>query len=282
MLTIIIPAWNEERAVAQTVAAALAVGPLLGGPVEVLVVDDGSTDQTAARAEATGARVLRHPANRGYGAALKTGIRNATYAELAIVDCDGTYPLARIPDLLALRAQGFDLVVGARQGKHVDTWWYKRLMRRVLKGIVEFATGTAIADVNSGLRVFARADVEPLLPHLSNAFSFTTSQTLAYLMTGKFVTWTPIAYDARVGVTKVRIIRDSLRTFQYITEALLYYNPIKLFLIYAIGVGSVGAAGALLLVCTQWWLPWLAVWWAAAALVLAIGFGVTALREMRE
>ena len=279
MLTIIIPAWNEERAVAQTVAAAREVEVLLGAAVEVLVVDDGSTDGTAAAAVAAGARVIRHPGNRGYGAALKTGIRAATYGELAIADCDGTYPLARIVDLLAARRAGFDLVVGARQGSHVDAWWYKKWMRRVLKALVEFATGTPIPDVNSGLRLFSRDQVTPLLPHLSNAFSFTTSQTLAYLMTGRFVTWLPIDYHARIGPTKVRIVRDSLRTFQYITEALLHFNPLKLFLLYTALVAGVGVLGALLLCCSPWALPWLGLWTGVAAVVFAMGLAVTALRD---
>ena len=278
MLTIVVPAWNEEAAVAATVAAALGVGAQIGAAVEVLVVDDGSTDATAARAEGAGARVIRHPCNLGYGAALKTGIRAATYDEIAMTDCDGTYPLSALPALLAARASGFDLAIGARQGRHLDSSAYKQVMRTLLKQIVQFTTGQRIPDVNSGLRVFSRRDVTPLLPHLSNAFSFTTSQTLAYLMTGRFVVWLPIDYAARLGKTKVRIVRDSLRTLQYITEALLVYNPLKLFLMVAIALAGVGVVGALALACTGHWLTWLAIWLATASGVFALGLAAYAIR----
>jgi hypothetical protein len=109
---------------------------------------------------------------------------------------------------------------------------------------VEFTTGRRIPDVNSGLRVFSRREALPLLDNLCDTFSFTTSLTLAYLMTARFVGYLPIAYHTRVGTTKVRLLRDSLRTLQFIVQAILYYNPLKLFLLIC---GLLSAGGLLLL-----------------------------------
>jgi len=119
-----------------------------------------------------------------------------------------------------------------------------------LKWLVEFTTGRRIADVNSGFRVFSRGEVLPYLDHLCNTFSFTTSVTLAYMMTSKFVGYVPIAYHPRIGNTKVRLFRDSLRTLQYIVQAILYYNPLKMFLLIS-GLLFV-AASVLMILALQW------------------------------
>ena len=99
---------------------------------------------------------------------------------------------------------------------------------------MEYTTGRRVPDVNSGLRVFSKRTIEPYLPTLSDTFSFTTSLTLAYMMTGRFVAYEPIGYRKRKGRSKVRIVRDSLRTLQYILQALVYYNPLKIFLLFSL------------------------------------------------
>lgn len=232
MITIVVPAYNESGAIAGTVEslrAMLEAEPLEGA--EILVVDDGSADDTAAAAEAAGARVVRHPTNVGYGRALKSGIRAASHDTIVIIDADLTYPAEAIPDLLAEYDKGFDMVVGARQGEHVNPTPFKGPLRRLLKAMVEFVAERRIPDVNSGLRVFSKATVGGYLSHLCDTFSFTTSLTLAYMLTGRFVGYLPIAYHERVGKTKVRMLWDSLRTLQYIAQAVIYYNPLKLFVL---------------------------------------------------
>jgi len=234
MISVVIPAFNEKDAIADTVRRVketLAAAKFEGG--EVIVVDDASTDGTERLAEEAGARVVRHPQNAGYGRSLKDGILAARHDTIVITDADGTYPLERIPDLVARYKQGFNLVVGARRGKNLDPYFLKKVLRGILKWLVEFTTGRDIPDINSGLRVFSKKECVPFFPNLSNAFSFTTSQCLAYMMTGKFVAFEPIDYFVRVGQGKVRLLRDSLRTLQYITEAILFYNPIKLFLVFS-------------------------------------------------
>jgi hypothetical protein len=108
------------------------------------------------------------------------------------------------------------------------------MLRVLLKALVEFTAGRTIPDINSGLRIFSRQDIVPYFQYLCETFSFTTSLTLAYMMNGMFVTYIPIDYQKRVGMTKVRLFRDSLRTLQFIVEAILYYNPIKIFLAFCV------------------------------------------------
>ena len=106
-------------------------------------------------------------------------------------------------------------------------------LRRLLRFIVEFTAGRSIPDINSGLRVFRRSTALGYFDHLCDTFSFTTSMTLAYMMTGKFVAYVPIDYNKRVGKSKVRLLRDSMKTLQYIVEAAIYYNPLKMFVLMA-------------------------------------------------
>ena len=246
MISVVIPAFNEAKAIRQTVEEVRAA---LGSTThEILVVDDGGRDATGEQAAAAGARVITHPHNVGYGGALKSGIRAAAYDIIIITDADGTYPNGDIPKLLTEFQRGFNMVVGARSGSHYQESALKAPLRWLLKWLVEFTTGSRIPDVNSGLRVFSRAEALPLLDSLCNTFSFTTSITLAYLMTGRFVGYVPIAYHPRVGETKVRLFRDSLRTLQFIVQAILYYNPLKLFLL----ICAASLAGGVLLMAIGW------------------------------
>ena len=242
MISVVIPAYNEAGAIHATVEQ--VARSLAAVKHEVVVVNDGSADGTAQRAAEAGARVISHPHNLGYGAALKTGIRSAVFDTIVITDADGTYPNQEIPRLLEVFAGGFNMVVGARSGSHYHESAFKMPLRRLLKWLVEFTTGRSIPDVNSGLRVFSKAEVLPFFDHLCNTFSFTTSVTLTYMMTAKFVRYVPIDYHERIGETKVRLFRDSLRTLQYIVQAILYYNPLKLFILIC---GALLATGVLAL-----------------------------------
>jgi polyisoprenyl-phosphate glycosyltransferase len=246
-ISIVIPAYNEGANIAETVEQAMRLFKDAGiEDPDVLVIDDGSSDETSARADGGGARLIRHPTNAGYGRSLKDGIVAAKQDTIVITDADGTYPLDSIPKLLAEYAKGFDMVVAARTGNVYHGPWVKRALRLLLKFLVEFTAGRQVPDVNSGLRVFSRSTVMPYFPHLSEGFSFTTSMTLAYMMTGKFVTYLDVAYYERVGKTKVRLFRDSLRTLQFIVEAIVYYNPIKIFILisFICGLLMIATLGA--------------------------------------
>jgi glycosyltransferase involved in cell wall biosynthesis len=230
-ISVVIPSYNEESAIELTIQAVVGTCRRLGAAnFEIVVVDDGSSDRTGVLARDAGARVVTHPHNVGYGRSLKDGIAAARYETIVILDADGTYPVERIPDLLQQYARGFDMVVGHRAGKHYNDTVMKAPLRRILKFLVEFTTGRTVPDINSGLRVFNRDVAATYFHHLCDTFSFTTSLTLAYMLTSRFVTYVPIEYHQRIGNTKVRLFRESLRTLQYIVQAIIYYNPLKIFI----------------------------------------------------
>jgi len=231
-ISVVIPAYNEEEAIGETIAE---VRSTLEGmeldAYQIVVVDDGSTDRTGKIAEQYGADVVRHPSNGGYGISLKDGIARATHDAIVIMDADGTYPASKIPLIYEIYEEGFDMVVGAREGEHYDESFFKSILRCLLRWLVEFSSGRGVPDINSGLRIFSKKTILSYYDVLCNTFSFTTSLTLAYAMTGRFIGYTPIPYGKRRGKTKVRLFRDSLKTLQFVLEAILYFNPIKIFLL---------------------------------------------------
>ncbi len=234
MISIVIPALNEESAIVSTVISVQrTMEEALLLPYEIIVVDDGSSDRTAPLARDSGAKIVSHPHNVGYGQSLKDGILAAQYDIIVITDADGTYPIESIPQLVREYHKGFDMIVAARRGEHYRESIIKAPLRKILKIIVEFTATRKIPDINSGLRVFSRTTVIPYFSHLCDTFSFTTSMTLAYMMNGRFVHYVPIDYFERNGKTKVRLFRDSMRTMQYIIEAATYYNPLKVFAFFS-------------------------------------------------
>jgi len=239
MISVVIPAYNEEDSILLTIDRIQQVfRDMQIDQGEIVLVDDGSIDETPLRlktlANLKTLKVVRHPHNLGYGRSLKDGIRAATYDTIIITDADLTYPFEKLPDLLAEYEKGYDMIVGKRTGKFYRESIIKSPLRKVLKFLVEFTAGRSIPDINSGFRVFSRSTVEKYFKHLCDTFSFTTSMTLAYMMTGKTVCYVEIPYHERSGQTKVRLFRDSLRTLQYIIQAINYYNPLKIFTLLAI------------------------------------------------
>lgn len=235
MISVVIPALNERDAIIDTINrinVALTGAQLI--PYEIIVVDDGSSDGTGQLAEQAGAKVIRHPHNIGYGRSLKDGILIASHDTIVISDADGSYPLEAIPKLVGRFDQGFDMVVGARTGPNYRESMLKSPLRAVLKTIVEFTANREIPDINSGLRIFRRQVAVTYFDHVSDLFSFTTSLTLAYMMNSKFVDYVDIDYKERIGRSKVRLFRNSLRTLQYVLEACTYYNPLKIFVLLAL------------------------------------------------
>lgn len=233
MISIVIPAYNEQDVIVDTITRCKKVLlQLFGTEGEVIVVDDCSKDKTFELAKQAGATVITHPHNAGYGRSLKDGINAAKYDIIVITDSDGTYPIESIPELYTEYLKGFDMVVGARQGKNYDESFKKKILRKLLKFLVEYTAGRKIDDINSGLRIFSKGTISKYFDTLCDTFSFTTSVTLAYMMTGKFVKYIPIQYHKRVGKSHVKLFKDTLRTLQYIIEAILFYNPIKIFLIF--------------------------------------------------
>lgn len=279
MITVVIPALNEERAIESTVHGVRSALEKAAVPHEIIVVNDGSTDKTHAVAESAGAKVIDHPKTGGYGRALKTGIAAAGFDIVGIIDADGTYPVERLVELLALVAvRGFDMAVGARTGKAYRGSFPKMPARRVFVWLAEYATGTKIADINSGLRVFRRELALRFAHTISNGFSFTATITLAALLNGFFVAYLPVEYGPRVGRSHVSHLRDSLRALQIIVENILYYNPLKLFLLLCQVLGCLAVVGGVFAVFSEG--PFatggavtLGVALVATIVVAAIGFG---------
>lgn len=232
-ISIIVPAYNEENAIVETVNEINIVCKNAKiNTYEIIIVNDGSTDNTAEKLKQTNAMIINHPHNIGYGKSLKDGIKAAQYDTIVITDADCTYPFDQTPKLLEEYQKGFDMVVGARTGKHYQESIVKAPLRRILRGIVEFAAERKIPDINSGLRIFSKTKITPMLSRLCNTFSFTTSMTLGFMMSGFFVKYVEIPYHERNGKTKVKLLKDSLRTMQYILQAINYYNPIKILLLF--------------------------------------------------
>jgi glycosyltransferase involved in cell wall biosynthesis len=231
--SVVIPAKDEGAVAGDVLRRVYEIMRSTGEPFEVILVDDGSTDETARVAREAGATVYSHPQNAGYGASLKTGISHAQYDHVIIADADGTYPIDRIPDLMAY-ADRFDMVVGARQGRYYRQSVVKEVLRFGAGLLCSWVTGQRIPDINSGLRVFRTSLARQYFHVISQGYSFTTTITLAALSNGYFVKYVPVEYYKRTGKSKVKLLRDIPRTSQIIFQAIVYYNPIKLFLAFAL------------------------------------------------
>lgn len=170
----------------------------------------------------------------GYGFSLKRGILAAKNETIVMTDADATYPFSSVPEMLEKKKEGFDLVVGARTGKYYRQSLFKSILRRLLKRLVEIVSEKKIKDINSGLRVFDKSLVTQYFPRICNTFSFTTSQTLAYLMNNHFVCYVDIDYNKRINKSKIKLIRDSIKSLKYILESCIYYNPLKIFTMLSI------------------------------------------------
>jgi glycosyltransferase involved in cell wall biosynthesis len=228
-ISIIIPALNEEGEIGETIRKIMEVFDSTERKFEVVVVDDGSTDDTGKRAEEAGATVIRHPANAGYGSALLSGIAEAKYELIGIIDGDGSYKAEDFHKLLEF-SDDFDMVIGARTGVHYRGSFLKKPAREAFHWLAQYITGEKIPDVNSGMRIFKKKALENISHILCRGFSFSTTLTLNLLWGGCFVKFVPISYHKRVGRSHVRYLRDTLRTGQIMVGTLIYFNPIKIML----------------------------------------------------
>jgi len=243
--SIVIPAFNEEPAIGSLVAA------LRGGAAwhEIIVVDDGSSDATADRAREAGAVVVRHPYNKGNGAAVKTGIRQATGEFVLIVDGDGQHRAADAARLVSCLG-AYDLVIGARatgtQATHA-----RRLGNAALNGLASYLTGRKVPDLTSGFRGARRAHLREFLHRLPNGFSTPTTTTLAFIKAGYNVHFEPIEADARVGQSKIRLARDGARFLLIVLKIVTLFSPLRVFLPISLTAFLIGAGYAAWTIATQ-------------------------------
>jgi glycosyltransferase involved in cell wall biosynthesis len=228
IISVVIPAHNEEKAIGAVLDELRAV--LKGQTYEIIVVDDGSTDNTAKIVqEKDSVKLIQHPYNKGYGTALKTGLKNATNDLILTIDGDGSYPVKAIPELLK-EADKYDMVVGARTGKEVKIQLYRRPAKWFFSKLANYLSGTKIPDLNSGMRIFKKDDAIKFFNILPSGFSFTTTLTLAYLNNDYNVKYIPIDYYERAGKSKIKPFRDGFNFIMLIVRTVTYFNPLKVFL----------------------------------------------------
>jgi len=230
-VSVVIPAFNEADSIADLVTELRTGDPWH----EVVVIDDGSKDGTAERAAAAGARVIRHPYNKGNGAAIKTGIRQATGDYILIVDGDGQHNPGDARRLVALVGE-YDLVIGARSSGTQATH-ARRYGNSALNWLAGYLTDREIPDLTSGFRCARREHLREFLHLLPNGFSTPTTTTLAFIKAGYNVTFEPIEARSRTGQSKIRLARDGTKFLMIILRIVTLFSPLRVFLSFLVGAG---------------------------------------------
>lgn len=234
-VSIIIPVYNEEETVLSVIQDVDKVMRGNSWEYEIIVVNDGSNDKSKELLKNCGLsiRLIEHEHNRGYGAALKAGIRYSKNNIILMIDADGTYPINDIPRLLD-EIKNYDMVVGSRTGKHVRIPLIRKPAKWFINKLANYLTGTNIPDLNSGLRVTKKAVIEKFIRILPDRFSFTTTITLAMLADAYQVKFIPINYYKRQGKSKIKPIQGTFNFVQLIIRTVMYFNPLKIFLLFSL------------------------------------------------
>jgi len=243
--SVVIPAYNEAESIGSVVRALTEVGPWR----EILVVDDGSTDATGDQARDAGADVLRHPYNKGNGAAVKTGLRRASGEFIVIIDGDGQHRPGLAPRLVA-RLGEYDLVVGARPDATQATVG-RRVGNLILARLASFLAGRKIPDLTSGFRAARRAYLLEFIHLLPNGFSTPTTTTLAFIRAGYNVAFETADADARVGRSKIRFARDGFKFVLILLRVITIFSPLRIFVPVSMASLILGGGYAVWTIATQ-------------------------------
>jgi glycosyltransferase involved in cell wall biosynthesis len=225
LISIVLPAKNESAAIGQTVEKIKQ----LSIHHEIIVVNDGSTDNTREVAEQAGAKVVTHPYSKGNGAAIKTGARTATGDVIVFMDADGQHDPQDIPRLIAKIEEGYDLVVGARQ-KGSQASVGRGVANSLYNNIASYMTEHKVEDLTSGFRAVRAEKFREFLYLLPNGFSYPTTSTMAFFRAGYSVTYVPIHAAKRIGKSHIHPIKDGVRFFLIIFKIATLFSPLKMFL----------------------------------------------------
>jgi len=236
--SIILPARNEAEALEGLLPEIKALNP----DAEIIVVDDGSTDDTKEVASRHGVRVISHPYSMGNGAAVKSGARAATGEVLVFMDADGQHCPEDMSSLVEKFDEGFDMVVGARPvGTHASPW--RMFANLVYNRLASWITSHEIRDLTSGFRVVTAARFREFLYLLPNGFSYPTTITMAFFRSGYPVAYHPISLNRRTGDSHIRLLRDGVKFFLIILRVGTLYSPLRIFfptsvLFFLLGAGN--------------------------------------------
>ena len=275
VLSVVIPAYNEENGIAEIACRVLAVEPDLKKAgverLELLIVDDGSKDRTAEVASnIPGVTLIRHPRNKGYGAALKTGFSKAGGELIGFLDADGTYPPEYFPQLCRAALNGMDLVIGSRMaGEDSKMPLTRRIGNFFFATLLSLLSHQKVTDSASGMRVFKRGILECIYP-LPNGLNLTPVMSTRALHEGINIGEIPIPYSERVGRSKLSVIRDGRIFLQSMIWTVLSYNPVRILgALGSIGIGIAGLVFIGLLMARMQGITTLGPW-GVVALFLAL------------
>ncbi len=231
-LSIVIPVYNEYRAIDSVCTNIKQILHNIKAKYEIIIVDDGSNNKTKEILKSLksnkGIKIIEHPYNIGYGAALKTGINSAQYETILMLDGDGTYPIESIPKLLQY-ADKYHIVTGARVGKGVKIPLLRKPAKWILNKLANFMVGKRLPDINCGMRIIKKSNVMKYYNILPQKFSFTITHLLACLSNGETVKFIKIPYHHRKGKSTIHPIKDFLRFNSIILRVITYFNPFKIF-----------------------------------------------------
>ncbi len=224
LVTILMPAYNEEQSIGKTVLKVKELYP----DFEVLVIDDGSTDNTMQVAMDAGANVWPHPYNIGNGGAIKSGLRVAKGEWVIMMDADGQHDPEDISRLLEYKDQ-YDMVIGARTKKS-ETALHRDLANYFYNKFATYVTKFKIDDLTSGFRLVRKSTAGQYIYLLPNTFSYPTTLTMSYLRSGRSIKYLPIEVKKRVGTSKIRLVEDGIRFFLIISKIATLFSPLRIFL----------------------------------------------------
>ena len=231
MISIILPMYNEETAIADELEGIHRTMDESGLPYEIVVVDDGSTDGSAEIVRGfEGVTLIRHPYNRGTGAACTTGLKAAEGDVVVMIDADGTYPHHEIPRLIEMVRNGYSMAIGARKQEEGTLRWLRTPTKWFIRQLASYLTATRIPDLNSGLRAFDRETALRYLGLLPRTHSWVSTITIALLSDGYPVGWHPIDYYPRRGHSTFHPLTDTYNYISLVVRSVMYFDPLKVFL----------------------------------------------------